>query len=104
MADKEKTGEDRPGKSEAMREIQQMIRNNLPETDPNDAFYLYSYYRILKLNEEPDVDMNTTISLAFKRLQRRASRIEDNETKRAFLFTHYWNSALVSEAKEHKLI
>jgi tetratricopeptide (TPR) repeat protein len=104
MSDKEKTGEDYPGKSEAIREIQQMIRSSLPETDPNDAFYLYSYYRILKLTEAPDVDMNTAISLAFKRLQRRASRIEDNETKRAFLFTHYWNSALASAAKEHKLI
>ncbi|MCL1928672.1 MAG: hypothetical protein FWG07_07785 [Treponema sp.] len=89
---------------EAVREMQHIIRSDLPETDPNDAFYFYSYYRILKLAEAPDVDMNTAISIAFKRLQKRASRIDDNETKRTFLFTHYWNSSLAAAAKEHKLI
>jgi hypothetical protein len=84
--------------------MEHIIRNDLPETDPYDAFYMYSYYRILKLAEAPDVDMNTAISIAFKRLQKRASRIDDNETKRTFLFTHYWNSSLAAAAKEHKLI
>jgi len=91
-------------RDEAIREMQRIIRNNLPETDPNDTLYLYSYYRILKLTEAPEVDLNTAISLAFKRLQKRASRIDNNETKRAFLFTHYWNSSLTAAAKEHKLI
>ena len=100
--DKQKNGP--PNFDEAVREMQQIIRNSLPENDPNDAIYLYSYYRILKLSEAPEVDLNTAISLAFKRLQKRASRIDDNETKRSFLFTHYWNSALTAAAKEHKLI
>jgi hypothetical protein len=42
--------------------------------------------------------------MAFKRLQRRASQIEDMETKRSFLYLHYWNAALSHAAKEHKLI
>ena len=91
-------------KDEAIREMQQIIRSDLPETDPNDTLYLYTYYKILKLAEAPDVDLNTAISLAFKRLQKRASRIDDNETKRTFLFSHYWNGALAATAKEHKLI
>ena len=92
------------GKEKAIQEMEHIIRNDLPETDPYDAFYMYSYYRILKLAEATDVDMNTAISIAFKRLQKRASRIDDNETKRTFLFTHYWNSSLAAAAKEHKLI
>jgi hypothetical protein len=42
--------------------------------------------------------------MAFKRLQRRASRIDDIEVNRAFLSRHYWNAALSRAAKEHKLI
>ena len=90
--------------NETVQEMQRIIRNDLPETDPNNALYLYSYYQILKCTEAPEVDLNTAISLAFKRLQKRASRIDNNETKRTFLFTHYWNSALAAAAKEHKLI
>jgi hypothetical protein len=42
--------------------------------------------------------------MAFKRLQRRASRIDDIEVNRAFLTRHYWNGALSRAAREHKLI
>jgi hypothetical protein len=87
-----------------IREMRRVMRDELPETDPNDAFYFYAYYRILKRTNAPDVDMNTAVSIAFKRFQRRASRIDDNETKRAFQNYHYWNSALSVAAKEHKLI
>ena len=87
-----------------IQEMQRIIRSELPETDPNDSFYLYSYYRILKKTDAPEVDLNTAISIAFKRLQKRASRIEDNKTRRTFLSTHSWNSALTAAAKEHKLI
>lgn len=89
---------------ESVREMRRVIRDELPDTDPNDAFYFYSCYRVLKRSGASEVDMNTTISLAFKRLQRRASRIDDNETKRAFLSLNYWNGALEAAAREHKLI
>jgi hypothetical protein len=48
--------------------------------------------------------MNTAVSMAFKRLQRRASRIDDPETRRDFLNLNYWNKALSIVAKEYKLI
>jgi tetratricopeptide (TPR) repeat protein len=96
--------EEHDEKEEAIREMRRIIRDELPDTDPNDAFYFYSYYRVLKRSGAPEVDMNTAISLAFKRLQRRASRIDDNQTKRSFLSFHYWNGALEAAAKEHKLI
>ncbi|GHV86351.1 hypothetical protein AGMMS50230_19590 [Spirochaetia bacterium] len=91
-------------KDEAIREMQRIMRDELPQTDPNDAFYCYSYYRILKRTGAPEVDMNTAVSIAFKRLQKRASRIDNNETKRLFLSSHYWNGALAEAAREHKLI
>jgi tetratricopeptide (TPR) repeat protein len=91
-------------KEEAIREMQRVMREEVPETDPNDAFYFYAYYRILKRTGAPEVDMNTAISIAFKRLQRRASRIDDSEIKRSFMSFHYWNSSLTVAAKEHKLI
>jgi tetratricopeptide (TPR) repeat protein len=91
-------------KEEAIREMRRIMRDELPDTDPNDAFYFYSYYRVLKRSGAPEVDMNTAISLAFKRLQRRASRIDDTQTKRSFLSFHYWNGALEAAAREHKLI
>jgi tetratricopeptide (TPR) repeat protein len=91
-------------KEEIIREMRRIMRDELPDTDPNDAFYFYSYYRVLKRSGAPEVDMNTAISLAFKRLQRRASRIDDTQTKRSFLSFHYWNGALEIAAKEHKLI
>ncbi|MDR2210795.1 MAG: hypothetical protein LBO65_04915 [Spirochaetaceae bacterium] len=91
-------------KDEAVRELQRVMRDELPETDPNDAFYFYAYYRILKRTGAPEVDMNTAISIAFKRLQRRASRIDENDAKRSFQSFHYWNGALAAAAREHKLI
>ncbi|MDR0448196.1 MAG: hypothetical protein LBH07_05965, partial [Treponema sp.] len=92
------------GSEEAIREMQWIMRDDLPEKDPNGSFYLYSYYQLLKQTGAQEVDMNTAISIAFKRLQKRASRIEDADIKRSFLSTHYWNSALTAAAKEHKLM
>jgi hypothetical protein len=42
--------------------------------------------------------------MAFKRLQRRAGRIENDKTRQSFLSMNYWNSALCLAAKEYKLI
>jgi hypothetical protein len=97
-------GAEQRDKDEAIREMRRVMRDELPENDPNDAFYFYAYYQVLKRTGAPEVDLNTAISLAFKRLQRRASRIDDNETKRAFLSSQHWNGALEVSAREHKLI
>jgi tetratricopeptide (TPR) repeat protein len=92
-------------REQAMHVMERIMRDErMPSTDPNDAFYFYAYYRILLEYGATEVDMNTAISLAFKRLQSRASRIDDIETRRVFLSLNYWNSMMGSAAKEHKLI
>jgi tetratricopeptide (TPR) repeat protein len=92
-------------KEQAVRIMERILRDEWqPDTDPCDAFYCYARYRVLQEYGAPEVDMNTAISMAFKRLQRRASHIDDPETKRAFLSLHYWNSSLGLAAKKHKLI
>ncbi|AEF84468.1 hypothetical protein TREPR_3152 [Treponema primitia ZAS-2] len=101
---------DRPGegpspKAEARRSMDQLFQDEqFSDMDPNDAFYYYAYYCVLGESGAAEVDMNTAVSMAFKRLQRRASRIDDIEINKAFLNRHYWNQALCLEAKEHKLI
>jgi tetratricopeptide (TPR) repeat protein len=90
---------------EAVRSMQRIVREEgLSDMDPNGAFYLYAFYRILEDSGAPQVDMNTAVSMAFKRLQRRASRIDDMETRRNFLSLPRWNSALSLAARDYKLI
>jgi tetratricopeptide (TPR) repeat protein len=90
---------------EAMGSMERIVQDErLYETDPNDAFYFYTYYQVLGMTGAGEVDMNTAISIAYKRLQRRASRIDDVELNRSFLTQHYWNGALSRAAKDHKLI
>jgi tetratricopeptide (TPR) repeat protein len=74
------------------------------ELDPNGAFYFFARYLVLGKIGAPQVDMDTAVSIAFKRLQRRATRIDDIEVNRAFLSRNYWNAALSRAAREHKLI
>jgi hypothetical protein len=93
------------GGEEAMHNMQRILRNErLSEMDPWDAFYFYAWYRILEQTGAGQVDMNTAVSMAFKRLQRRASRIDDIETRRQYLSQPRWNSALSLAAREFKLI
>jgi tetratricopeptide (TPR) repeat protein len=89
----------------ALESIRRVVRDEaMPQTDPNDAFYYYSQYCVLRETGAMEVDRNTAVSMAFKRLQSRASRIDDIETKRAYLALNHWNGALGLAAKEHKLI
>jgi tetratricopeptide (TPR) repeat protein len=93
------------GGEEARHNMRRILKNEqLSEMDPWDAFYFYAWYRILEQTGGGQVDMNTAVSMAFKRLQRRASRIDDVETRRQFLFQPRWNSALSMAAREFKLI
>jgi tetratricopeptide (TPR) repeat protein len=84
--------------------LRNLMRDDQLSTDPNDSFYCYAYYRILHENQGHQGDMNTAVSMAFKRLHRRAGRIDDVETRKDFLSLHYWNSSLSLVAKEYKLI
>ena len=93
------------GEKDAMQGIQQILRNEqFSEMDPWDAFYCYAKYRILKQTGASIVDMSTAVSMAFKRLQRRAGRIEDIKTRRQYLNGPRWNRELCLAAKEFKLI
>jgi tetratricopeptide (TPR) repeat protein len=93
------------GGEEALHSMQRIIRDErLAETDPWDAFYFFAWYRILEETRAAQVDMNTAVSMAFKRLQRRASRIDDIAIRRDFLSLPRWNSDLSLAAKEYKLI
>jgi heme oxygenase len=89
----------------AMENMQKLLRDErLCEMDPWDSFYFYAWYRILEKSETDLVDMNTAVSIAFKRLQRRASRIENVEARRQYLNGSRWNSELCLAAKEFTLI
>jgi hypothetical protein len=81
------------GSEEGIQSIQQILRDEkLCEMDPWDAFYFYAKYRILEQSSANPVDLSTAVSMAFKRLQRRAGRIEDIETRRQYLNGPHWNS------------
>jgi tetratricopeptide (TPR) repeat protein len=90
---------------EAMRTIQHILRNNQsPEIDPCDVFFHYAWYRILEQSEANQVDISTAVSVAFKRLQSRAARIDDSEIRRQYLAQPRWNKALEEAARKLKLI
>jgi hypothetical protein len=93
------------GSEEAMQGIQQILRDEkLCEIDPWDSFYFYAKYRILEQAGASLVDLSTAVSMAFKRLQRRAGRIEDIETRRQYLNGPRWNRELSLAARDFKLI
>ena len=89
----------------ALLDIEQLLREErLCEMDLWDTFYYYAKYRILEQTGANHVDMSTAVSMAFKRLQRRASRIEDIDTRRQYLNGPRWNRELCVVAKDFKLI
>jgi hypothetical protein len=93
------------GRGEAMQKIQNILRDEkLCEMDPWDAVYFYAKYIILKQTDASPIDRSTAVSMAFKRLQRRAGRIEDIETRRQYLNGAHWNHELSLAAKDFKLI
>jgi hypothetical protein len=93
------------GAVQASNNIQQILRDEkLCEMDPLDAIYFYAKYRILEQAKASLVDLSTVVSMAFKRLQRRAGRIEDSETRRQYMNGSRWNRELSVLAKEYKLI
>jgi tetratricopeptide (TPR) repeat protein len=90
----------------ALDGMRRIIRGGggFPQTDPNEAFYHYSHYCVLRETGAVEVDMDTAVSIAFKRLQSRASHIDDIETKGAYLSLNHWNNALGQAARLHRLI
>jgi len=84
-----------PAMDEAVETLRSMVKDEyLPECDPLDPVYSFGYYRVLKNSAIAEIDVNTALSIAFKRLQKRASRIDDRESRDSYLNLHYWNEAL----------
>jgi tetratricopeptide (TPR) repeat protein len=91
--------------TEAVHTMQQITRDErMADIDPSAAFYFFANYRVFNETNSNEVDKNTAISMAFKRLQLRANKIDDIETRRTYLNSNYWNKILFSTAKKYKLI
>jgi tetratricopeptide (TPR) repeat protein len=91
--------------AEAAHDMEHLMRNErFNGSDPNNPFLFYAYFQALEEAGAPEVDKNTAISMAFKCLQSRASRIDGLDTKRNFLHLPFWNKALYQRAKDYKLI
>ena len=85
--------------------IQRILRSGqFHEIDPLDTFFHHAWYRVLEYTNASRVDISTAVSVAFKRLQSRAARIDDPETRRRYTTLPYWNKALVQAAEEFKLV
>ena len=89
----------------AKQTMQNALRSGqFPEIDPYDVFFHYAWYRVLELSESSQVDISTAVSAAFKRLQSRAGRIDDAETRQLYLEQPFWNKALEQAARALKLV
>ncbi|MCL1931212.1 MAG: hypothetical protein FWF55_05310, partial [Treponema sp.] len=90
---------------EAIHEMQRVLRGGqYPEIDPHDIFFRYAWYRVLQQAGSNQVDISTAVSVAFKRLESRAARIDDAETRRQYMTQPLWNKALGQAARELKLV
>jgi len=90
---------------EALVDLYHMAKEErISPCDPYDAMYFRALFLILGHAGSPVVDRGTVLSIAFKRLQKRASHIDDPETKRSYMNQNRWNGALYTEAKAGNLI
>ena len=90
---------------ESVNAMQRVLRNGqFPEIDPADIFYHYAWYRVLEQTNANAVDVSTAVSVGYKRLLSRASRIDDPETSRQYVTQPRWNKALAQAAAQFKLI
>jgi hypothetical protein len=85
--------------------MQRFMRDELlPDSDPSDSFCYYAWYCMLRDSGAAQVDMETVVSMAYKRLQRRAGRFDDMKAKQSFLNASRWNKMLMQAAREYKLV
>ncbi|MCL2382141.1 MAG: hypothetical protein FWC64_11255 [Treponema sp.] len=95
----------REAKAGILGSMQRFMRDELlPDTDPNDAFYFYAWYCMLHDTDAEHIDTNMVVSMAYKRLQRRAGKIDDMKTRRTFLTLSRWGNTLNLAAREYKLV
>ena len=93
------------GGMEDLHTIQKVLRGGeFTEIDTCDIFYHFAWCRVLEQTDASPVDKSTAVSVAFKRLQSRAARIDDPETRRQYLSLPRWNKALAQAAAEFHLV
>jgi hypothetical protein len=90
---------------EAQTVMQQILKKSqFPEIDTWEPFYYYALYRTLEHSGASQVDIRTSASAAYTRLQNRASRIDDPDTYQQYLKQPHWSKALGQAAVEFKLV
>jgi tetratricopeptide (TPR) repeat protein len=89
---------------QAISDLDWLSPNMLPDIFPNDSFYFYALYSVLRKSGEDPLYVNTVVGIAFKRLQQRGIKIDAPEARRIFFDRPYWNNALTMAAREYKLI
>jgi tetratricopeptide (TPR) repeat protein len=90
---------------EAQTTMQQLLKKGqFPEIDTWEPFYYYALYQTLVHSGVSQVDIRTVASTAFKRLQNRASRIDDPDTYQQYLKQPHWSKVLGQAAVEFKLV
>jgi len=91
--------------AEAQITMQQLLRKcQFPEIDTWDPFYYYALYQTLEHSGASQVDIRTAASAAFNRLQNRARRIDDSETRQQYLKQPHWSKTLSQAAVDFKLV
>ncbi|MBI9106855.1 MAG: hypothetical protein JEZ04_08915 [Spirochaetales bacterium] len=77
----------------------------ISEVDPFNRLYFYFFCILYDKSSNADiVDKLTLISKALKYLQQTLSRITTPAVRQEFMMKNYWNSKLVGEARNEKLI
>jgi len=85
--------------------LRTLVKEDRPSNfDPNAPIYAFCLYRALEAGKAEVVDRATVLSTAFKRLQARASRIENIDYRRSYVGVSLWNAQLMAESRAHKLI
>jgi len=91
--------------AEAQSSMRQILnQSRFPEIDTWDPFYYFAMYRTLEQSGASQVDIRTAASTAFNRLQNRAARIDDPETRRQYMKQSHWSRTLWQAAVEFKLV
>ena len=95
-----------PEKEEGRQELSRITRDErLGEEDPFNHFYYYLYNQIVpEMGDAESVNKLTILSRSLKYLQQRASRIDETEDKKDYLYKNYWNSLIMKEGREQKII
>ncbi|MBI9104643.1 MAG: hypothetical protein JEY99_19670 [Spirochaetales bacterium] len=93
-------------KEEGRQELSRITRDErLGEEDPFNHFYYYLYNEIVpELGDAEIVNKLTILSRSLKYLQQRASRIDNTDDKKDYLYKNHWNAIIMKEGREQKIL